>query len=59
MSDIPANDQIKHRFTVLTWAVGVTAALTIATLSMVVTMSYQLGTIVGQLSVLVAHVQMK
>ena len=59
MSDIPANDQIKHRFQVLTWAVGVTAALTIATLSMVVTMSYQLGTIVGQLSVLVAHVQLK
>jgi hypothetical protein len=54
-----SDDQIKHRFTVLTWAVGVTAALTIATLGMVVTMSYQLGQIEGQLSVLVGHVQLK
>lgn len=58
MSDQPI-DQIKHRFTVLTWAVGVTAALTIATLGMVVTMSYQLGQIAGELAVLVDHVQLK
>jgi hypothetical protein len=53
------SDQIRHRFTVLTWAVGVAVALTIATLGMVVTMSYQLGQIAGELSVLIGHVQMK
>jgi hypothetical protein len=53
------NEQIRHRFTVLTWAVGVSAALTIATLGMVVTMSYQLGQIAGELTVMVGHVQMK
>jgi hypothetical protein len=60
MSDHQINDaQIQHRFTVLTWAVGISAALTIATLGMVVTLSYQLGQIAGELSVLVAHVQLK
>jgi hypothetical protein len=53
------DDQIKHRFTVLTWAVGVTAALTIATLGMVVTMSYQLGQIAGELAILAGHVQLR
>jgi hypothetical protein len=53
------DDEIKHRFTVLTWAVGVTAALTIATLGMVVTLSYQLGQIAGELAILVDHVQLK
>jgi hypothetical protein len=53
------DDQIKHRFTVLTWAVGVAVALTVATLGMVVTMSYQLGQIAGELTVLVGHVQLK
>lgn len=42
----------------LTWAVGVSAALTIATLGMVVTLSYQIGTIAGQLTVLISHVQL-
>jgi hypothetical protein len=53
------DDEIKHRFTVLTWAVGITAALTIATLGMVVTMSYQLGHIAGRLDVLIGHVTLK
>lgn len=48
-----------HRVTVLTWAVGVSAALTIATLGMIVTMSYQLGQIVGTLAVLTEHVQFR
>ena len=52
-------EQIRHRFTVLTWAVGVSVALTIATLGMVVTMSYQLGQIAGELAVLIGHVQMR
>jgi hypothetical protein len=47
-----------HRFTVLTWAVGASMALTIATLGMVVTLSYQMGQIAGELSVLIGHVQM-
>ena len=41
--EVELDDQIRHRFTVLTWAVGIAAALTVATLGMVVTMSYQLG----------------
>jgi len=58
MSDKPMDEQIRHRFAVLTWAVGISAALTIATLGMVVTLSYQLGQIAGELSVLIGHVQM-
>jgi hypothetical protein len=57
--DLELDDQIRHRFTVLTWAVGIAAALTVATLGMVVTMSYQLGHIAGELSVLISHVQLK
>jgi heme A synthase len=53
------DDRIKQRFTVLTWAVGISAALTIATLGMVVSMSYQLGHIAGALDVVVAHVVLK
>jgi hypothetical protein len=53
------DEQTAHRFTILTWAVGITAGLTIATLSMVVTMSYQLGRIAGELGVLIGHVQLK
>jgi hypothetical protein len=53
------DDQIKQRFTILTWAVGITAALVIALLGTVVNMSYQLGQIAGELSVLINHVQMK
>jgi hypothetical protein len=44
--------------TVLTWLVGASVALTIATLGMGVTLSFQMGTIAGQLSVLIGHVQM-
>lgn len=50
---------LDQRVTVLTWALGVTAALTVATLGMVVTLSYQLGQIAGELSVLINHVQLK
>lgn len=51
--------QIERRFTVLTWAVGVSTALTIATLGMVVSLSYQMGQIAGELSVLISHVQLR
>ena len=53
------DDETKHRFTVLTWAVGISSALTVATLGMVVSLSYQIGNIAGELSVLINHVQMK
>jgi hypothetical protein len=53
------DEQIRHRFTVLTWAVGILAALTAATLGMAVALSYQLGQIAGELTVLVGHVQMR
>ena len=56
MSDI---EQVSHRVTVLTWAVGVTAGLVIATLGMVVSLSYQLGQVAGELAVLINHVQMR
>jgi hypothetical protein len=52
-------DQIRQRLTVLTWAMGVTAALTIATLGIVVNLSYQVGQISGELSMLINHVQLK
>jgi hypothetical protein len=51
--------EIKNRFNVLTWAVGAVAALVVATLGMVVTMSYQLGQINGELGVLINHVALK
>ena len=54
-----ADAEIKHRFTVLTWAVGVTAALTTATLGVVISMSYQLGQIAGELTILAGHVQLR
>ena len=53
------DEQIRHRFTVLTWAVGITAALVIAALGNMVTMSYQLGATIGRLDVLISHVQMR
>jgi hypothetical protein len=58
MSDV-LDDQINRRFTVLTWAVGITAGLMVATFGMVVTMSYQLGHITGAIDVLINHVQLK
>lgn len=51
--------EIKNRFNVLTWAVGVIGALTVAILGMVVTMSYQLGQISGELTILINHVTLK
>ena len=53
------SDTERQRLTVLTWATGITAALTIAVLGMVVSMSYQLGNISGELNVLISHVQLK
>lgn len=52
------DDQTNFRFTVLTWAVGVSVALSIATFSMLVTLSYQIGQIAGTLGVLISHVQL-
>jgi hypothetical protein len=51
--------EIKNRFTVLTWAVGGVGALVVATLGMVVTMSYQLGQISGELAVMLNHVTLR
>jgi hypothetical protein len=53
------DEQIRHRFAVLTWAVGISAGLTIATLGMVVSMSYQLGHVAGTLDVLAQHISLK
>ena len=53
------SDTERQRLTVLTWATGITAALMIATLAIVVNLSFQVGTIAGELSVLIAHVQLK
>lgn len=50
---------LDQRVTVLTWALGVTAALTVATLGMIVTLSYQLGHIAGSPDILTAHVVLK
>ena len=52
------DEQIRHR-NVLTWAVGITAALTVATLGVVVTLSVQVGQISGELAVLIDHVQLR
>jgi hypothetical protein len=54
-----SDEQIARRLTVLTWAVGISTALTIATLSVVVTLSYQIGQIGGELNVLIGHLQLK
>jgi len=53
------DEQIRHRFAVLTWAVGITAALVIALLGNMITMSYQLGMINGRLDILISHVSLK
>ena len=55
MSDV-LDDQINRRFTVLTWAVGITAGLMVATFGMVVTMSYQLGIIANSLNILIGRI---
>lgn len=51
--------EIRNRFMVLTWAIGGVGALVVATLGMVVTISYQLGQISGELAVLINHVPLK
>jgi uncharacterized membrane protein YczE len=60
------DEQIKHRFDVLTWAIAFVAALTIAELGMVtalavnaITLSHQLGLTIGRLDVLIDHVQLR
>lgn len=53
------SDTERQRLTVLLWATGITAALTIAILGMIVSMSFQLGTIAGELTVLIGHVSLK
>jgi hypothetical protein len=45
--------------TILTWAVGIIAALVIAMLGNTITMSYQLGQTIGRLDVLIDRVQLK
>jgi hypothetical protein len=51
--------ELRQRTTVLTWAVGILAGLTIAILGNLVVQSYQLGQTIGRLDVLIDHVQMK
>lgn len=60
------DDQIRQRFVVLTWAVGISSGLTIATLGLVLAMAYQMSTLAyqvgavnGRLDVLIQHVEMK
>lgn len=48
-----------ERVTLLTWALGITAGLVIALLATTVNISFQLGRIAGELTVLVAHVQLR
>jgi hypothetical protein len=51
--------ELRQRTTMLTWAVGVVAALTIATLGNLLAMSIQLGQTIGRLDVLIAHVRLQ
>lgn len=48
-----------QRLTVLTWAVGIVAALTIAILGNSISQSFQLGQTIGRLDVLIDHAQFK
>jgi type VI protein secretion system component VasF len=50
--------ELRQRTTVLTWAVGIIAALVIAMLGNTITMSYQLGQTIGRLDVLISHVSL-
>ena len=61
MSDDIRSDirELRQRTTVLTWAVGIIAALVIAMLGNTLTMSYQLGQTIGRLDVIIDHVQLK
>jgi hypothetical protein len=51
--------ELRQRTTVLTWAVGILAGLTIAILGNLVVQSYQLGQTIGRLDVLIDRVQMQ
>ena len=51
--------ELRQRTLVLTWAVGIIAALVIAMLGNTITMSYQLGATIGRLDVLIDRVQLK
>ena len=47
------DEQIRHRFAVLTWATGITAGLVIALLATTINLSFQVGVVTGQLSIIV------
>ena len=51
--------ELRQRTTMLIWAIGIIAALVIATLGNTLTMSYQLGQTIGRLDVLISHVSLK
>jgi hypothetical protein len=51
--------ELRQRTTILTWAVGIIAALVIAMLGNTITMSYQLGLTIGRLDVLIDRVSLR
>lgn len=51
--------ELRQRTTMLIWAVGIIAALVIAMLGNTITMSCQLGTVLGRLDVLIDRLQLK
>jgi hypothetical protein len=53
------DNEIRQRFTILTWAVGILAALQIAMLGVVINLSYQVGQVTGELAVVINHIQLK
>jgi hypothetical protein len=48
------DDQIRHRFNTMTWIFGATAALAVATLVLVIMLSYQVNHLAEELSELIA-----
>lgn len=50
---------LRQRLTLLIWAVGILAGVTVAILGNLVAQSYQLGQINGRLDVLIDHVAFK
>lgn len=50
---------VDNRLTLLIWAVGMLAGLNIVVLGVLFALSYQVGQVNGQLSVLIAHAQLK
>lgn len=64
MSDIPLDLQqvlrsMRSQISVLMWGLGITAGVLVALLATMITMSYQLGELSGQLSVLIGHVSLR